>query len=441
MATWKLTEYIAWIMNDCPVNDTIIELDLQYQDLLIISPDIVNLPNLRKLSLSNNQLTTIPDVIWNLHSLVILNLDHNELTSIPADIMNLSNLEALHISSNRLTTIPTEICHLINLKSLNISHNKLTSIPNSIGELINLKFIGLIYNQLTTIPNSIGDLINIEYLGLGFNKLITIPNSIGNITNLQFLGLGSNQLTTIPSSIGNLQYLEGLFLTNNLLTTIPAAIGNLQNLQELGIFHNPIEYLPPNVIRFLEDDNQQGVYQDEQSVHNSTIQKSIKISIMRLLSIQPIFVSESVISSILTDDTLSDGTKQSIIEYARNTDLIIELNVTFLEVLIAVWNRIITNEHSTEIKKVLIVEMADSECKCFTGRVSRLVNCLSGFDPLVEVKISDNEQIGNVIGVIRDRLKDEHRYTVELHKEIACVELKDLGYTYEVISEWLVYIE
>ncbi len=103
--------------------------------------------------------------------------------------------------------------------------------------------------------------------------------------------------------------------------------------------------------------------------------------------------------------------------------MVVKLNLSFLDILVAVWNRISINEHSSEIKKVLNQEMEDSECKCFTGRVSRLVNCLSTFDELVEVTISDAEQIGNVITTILNRLNREERYTVELHREITKVEL------------------
>ena len=98
------------------------------------------------------------------------------------------------------------------------------------------------------------------------------------------------------------------------------------------------------------------------------------------------------------------------------------MNVTFLEVLTSVWNRVITNDHSTDIKQVLNGEMEDAECKCFTGRVSRLVNCLSGFDELVslalnalcavEVKIADTDWKCDY----SDWRKAEGIYTVELHK-------------------------
>ncbi len=132
------------------------------------------------------------------------------------------------------------------------------------------------------------------------------------------------------------------------------------------------------------------------------------------------------------DSILTDFTKQSLVEYSEDIDLICELNLSFLDVLVAVWNRIAVNKNSTEIKMILNQEMKDSECKCFTGRISRLVNCLSTFDELVEIGISEAEQIGNVITVISKRLTIEKRYTIELHKELVSSELIERGYTSDI---------
>jgi len=47
--------------------------------------------------------------------------------------------------------------------------------------------------------------------------------------------------------------------------------------------------------------------------------------------------------------------------------------------------------------------MQESECKCFTGRISRLVNCLSGYSDKVKIQISEGEEIGNIISVIMEK--------------------------------------
>jgi hypothetical protein len=161
---------------------------------------------------------------------------------------------------------------------------------------------------------------------------------------------------------------------------------------------------------------------------------------MRILSVPPTLKMETIISEILSDEVLESKTKESLLEYTTSDELIVELNVTFAEVLNAVWNRIIINPNATSIKQVLNSEMEDAFCMCFTGKISRLVNCLSEFDEFVVVKIADNDQIGNVIYSSQRQLEREGRYTIELHKEMAINALRNLGYTDEIIQNWVQYI-
>ena len=81
--------------------------------------------------------------------------------------------------------------------------------------------------------------------------------------------------------------------------------------------------------------------------------------------------------------------------------------------------------------------MLDSECKCFTGRISRLVNSLHGLDDNIQVQISDNEQIGNIIILCKNKLEI---YTIERHKEAVQRELELRKYSKETVDEWLEYI-
>ena len=85
--------------------------------------------------------------------------------------------------------------------------------------------------------------------------------------------------------------------------------------------------------------------------------------------------------------------------------------------------------------------MTDSVCKCFTGRMSRLINCLNGFDPLVNIQIAGNEQIGQVIHAVRVNLERENKYKLELHKELVREQLIERNYDNAVIEEWVSYIE
>ena len=117
------------------------------------------------------------------------------------------------------------------------------------------------------------------------------------------------------------------------------------------------------------------------------------------------------------------------------------LDITFNELLIAVFNRIEINEHKDEIKKVLNIEMDDSICKCFTGRISRLVNCLNGFDELIDIKIAENEQIAQIIDVERRKLENDNKYDLYVHKQNVKNRLIELKYENNVINEWVEHIE
>ena len=74
--------------------------------------------------------------------------------------------------------------------------------------------------------------------------------------------------------------------------------------------------------------------------------------------------------------------------------------------------------------------------------MSRLINCLNGFTPLVNITIDDNQQIGNIIVLIKEQLDMEaNGYNVQKHKERVEKELTERGYPDDVITEWISYIE
>ena len=116
------------------------------------------------------------------------------------------------------------------------------------------------------------------------------------------------------------------------------------------------------------------------------------------------------------------------------------LNITFKELFIAVVIEMesLSMDLQIEIQKRMNEEMQDSECKCFTGRISRLVNCLSGYSDKVRIQISETEEISNIISVIMNKrgLK-----TIETLKDEVREALKERGYSDEKIAEWLEYIE
>jgi hypothetical protein len=71
---------------------------------------------------------------------------------------------------------------------------------------------------------------------------------------------------------------------------------------------------------------------------------------------------------------------------------------------------------------------------CFTGRVTRLVNSLSGFVDSIQIGYSENEQINNaVIATMRRCEKDT---TLDLHEEVKKV-LDELNIPNDKQQIWL----
>jgi len=297
----------------------------------------------------------------------------------------------LHCSENSLISLPISIGNLTNLTILNCSYNNLISLPESIGLLINLTNLCCCYNQLTTLPESIGNLTNLTVLYCSKNRLTSLPDSVGLLTNLDELICEYNELIVLPKSIGNLQNLTQLYCDDNQLITLPAELGNCKNIRTLYYYNNPIEFIPVNVQRLINRIiNPQDIYDNRQNVQNHDIQQSISKSIINLLNdtMQRQLSVNSTIDNILKS-SLADKTKSALVEYSEDLSVHTVLNISFRELLDCVWQRIENHSNKENILRILEDEMSDAECKCFTGRMSRLVNCLNGFYDDICVEIGE----------------------------------------------------
>jgi len=179
----------------------------------------------------------------------------------------------------------------------------------------------------------------------------------------------------------------------------------------------------------------QNIYSDQQNVHNHHIQECIRKSIYNVISIKPII--DDLHSYIINDTILSESCKQLLFEYIDDKTIHSTLNITFEDLLLCTLSLIETNKYSADIKSILNDEITDSQCKCYTGRMSRLINCLNGYTNKVEINISDTEQIGYVIHSIKQDLISRNIYAIEKHKELVKNELIDRQYSIDIIDEWI----
>jgi internalin A len=310
-------------------------LDLRFQDLDALLPEISQLTNLTSLDLSSNQLTVLPKEIGQLTNLRSLDLSSNQLTVLPREIGQLINLTSLDLSSNRLTILPGEMGQLINLMSLDLSSNRLTIWPKEIGQLTNLMSLDLSSNRLTVLPEEMGQLINLMSLDLSSNRLTLLPKEIGQLINLDSLSLSYNQLTVLPKEIEQLISLTDLDLRNNRLKILLESIGELIDLTDLDLRNNRLKRLPDsigNLINLIDLDLSNNQFQ------------SLPDSIGQLANLNHLYLSDNQLQALpnaigqltnLTHLYLGGNQIQSLPdEIGRLTNLTdIDLNKNRLQIL------------------------------------------------------------------------------------------------------------
>jgi len=209
-------------------------------------------------------------------------------------------------------------------------------------------------------------------------------------------------------------------------------------LTDFRYYGNEIDYIPPNVQRWLGRFQQQQnahIHQDSQNVHNRQIQQCVKDSLNKIINAGPPKYQclDEVREIIVNDSILSTQCKTQLIEYALDNNEHTGLGVTFAEALQYVFTRIDLNKKSGDnIKAILTQEMTDALCMCFTGRISRLLNCLTAIDPLVHIHIVDLSEMFINVG---KRLIKEDKYTTEAHQAQFEKELQE-DYGYELTEEF-----
>jgi Leucine-rich repeat (LRR) protein len=403
-----------------------------------IPKEIQFLTQLTYLYLNYNEIKEIPKEIQFLTQLNCLYLNYNKIEEIPKDIQYLTKLTFLCLKNNQIKEIPKEIQFLTQLTQLYIHSNQIKEIPKEIQFLTQLTKLYIHSNQIKEIPKEIQFLIQLTYLNLSINQITEIPKEIQFLTQLTQLFLYYNQIKEIPNEIQFLIQLTHLYLHNNQINELPLEIINLRNLIDFYYHNNPIEnLLNPIINRFINRINNKQIYNihnDTQNVHSSSIQQSIKDNIFNLLK----QLKEPYKYNYLDDLVLTQQTKEQLIEYSNCTDIHTQLECTFEELLNAIFYEINSFELEKQIsaKKRINEEMLDGLCMCFTGRLSRLVNSLSGLSEKVSIKISENEEISNIIILANKKYKK-----IEEIKDYVKKEMTERLYNESLIEEWLNYID
>jgi Leucine-rich repeat (LRR) protein len=320
--------------------------------------------------------------------------------------------------------------------------NDIYTIPNP----TTVKSLDLSSSNITYLDKDIfKHLTNLTGLDLYYNKLSHLDKYIfNNLTNLQTLHIDKNNLTHLDKNIfKNLINLQYLYLSNNNLKSLPSSIINCRNLTNIYYYNNEINYMPPNIQRFLNNLKQTSkklqIYNDSQNIHNHHIQECIKTSLENILN-YPKTINKDLLTNELLNSKMNDKSLRLLLEYTQDDSVHSVLNITFEEALLHVleYINLELKDNRNDILNILETEILDSECKCFTGRISRLINCINGYTQLVKVEIPDNMAISNIIIMVKNSYKGDN---VDELKGLVKTELLERGYVLDTIIEFLEYVD
>jgi hypothetical protein len=155
------------------------------------------------------------------------------------------------------------------------------------------------------------------------------------------------------------------------------------------------------------------IFKNSQNVHNHAVEESVEKMIEYISTFVPRTVSPYTFEKAKDDLTElikaePDDAKRAVLESAMvriTIDRAIygRFHLSLAHIIAKMWTYIQDSPHRDELQKRLLEELIDSNNKCSSGYVSRIVNTLSGFGDM-SLQISFEDQI---VTVLETRLNAE----------------------------------
>ncbi|ORX80363.1 L domain-like protein [Anaeromyces robustus] len=395
--------------------------------------EITEFTNLEKLIIEGNAITELPKEIVNLKNLKELSLITVGMNEFPKEITELTNLEKLVVVDNDITELPEEIVNLKNLKILDLNDDLLNIFPKQIAKLENLEELYLQYNKIDDeIPKSYNDLSNLtkflcfgnvdirgetleneklavcEY-GIGNNyyslcrhgneKCLdetsiktyelcesssvssecdkidkTILESVtecstnkdGKINRITIEGNRLSYYEIIPF-LEELTELEYLTLRYNQIKEFPIKIANLTNLEKLTISNNNFKELPKEIVNLKN--------LKELSL-TAVGMKEFPKEITELTNLEKLIIEGNAITELPKEIVNLKNLKElSLITVGMNEFPKEITELTNLEKLVVVDNDITElPEEIVNLKNLKILDLNDDLLKIFPKQIAKLEN-------------------------------------------------------------------
>ena len=163
---------------------------------------------------------------------------------------------------------------------------------------------------------------------------------------------------------------------------------------------------------------------DSQSVHRSSVVSSVEAAIHRLLA-RPLAADQHTLDEALAVLPTCDLR----VELQHDYNLAHGFGVPYAKVLDHVWGTLRTHEHKTDITQRFVQELTDGRGMCHTGKLTRLVNVLAGFDDAVGDLMPPAELFQSRFARLADRPLAEREVSArDLFREFAIPEAEQAAW-------------
>lgn len=330
--------------------------------------------------------------------------------------LNLINLEYLNLSNNNIQDIDNVECK--NLKYLNLSNNTIKKLKN---DFKNLNHINLSKNILNDVY-FLEDMKELEFIDANNNEIETFPD-LSELSKLKVINMKYNKVTEIsknkiPSTIYSIN------LSNNKIQKVDDRFYDVT--YNIYLYNNPLFEVSEQLRSIINGKNsfhKLKIYNDNENVHDRAIQKCLlkNIESLRKDKVNSFDISE-----------LSEKVRYVINKNIDANEVHGVSKLNYKEILELVGNRIINSKHKNELMKILETEILESSEICFIGKITRMVNTLSGYFDDITFDIDENDQIYNILQILKNKCKNKNELIVEFKKEMKLRNFDDLK-----IKQWI----
>ena len=168
---------------------------MEADDDLVPQPDAKGV-----LDLTNRAWVNLDPTIWTMKiTLVVLDLSYNHIHEIPPQLGELVLLKEFRASFNKIAVLPSEVGRLKRLRRLVLNNNRLTSLPHELGRLEQMEDLVVSENLLDSVPATLSLCAVLRVLKLQNNKLRGLPFELADVMTLEDLDCSNNPgLDVVP---------------------------------------------------------------------------------------------------------------------------------------------------------------------------------------------------------------------------------------------------